>query len=59
MTHSPHRQWKGCQLCQPHKDRRLGRAQRDPWAVRRQLGTKRRAPRHDVPDERPLREARG
>lgn len=59
MAHSPHRNWKGCQLCQPHKNRAYGRAIRDPWAVRRQLGSKRRASRHEVPDERQLRQARG
>jgi hypothetical protein len=49
MAHSPHRRHKGCRLCKPHKFADLGRAQRDPWTVRRQLGTKRRAGRHDVP----------
>jgi hypothetical protein len=49
MAHSPHRRWKGCQLCKPQKFRDLGRARRDPFAVRRKLGTRRRAGRHDVP----------
>ena len=38
MAHSPHRQYKGCQLCKPHKNRRNGRAVREPWAVLRQVG---------------------
>lgn len=50
MAHSPHRNWKGCQMCKPHKNRAYGRAIRDPWAVRRKLGSKRRASRHEIPD---------
>jgi hypothetical protein len=30
MAHSPCRQYKGCQLCKPHKNRRNGRAGREP-----------------------------
>ena len=48
MAHSPHRQWKGCQLCKMHKHRGNGDAERAPWAVRRKLGTKRRLSRHDA-----------
>ena len=51
MANSPHRRWKGCPVCKPNKFRGHGRARRDPWAVRRQLGTKRRAGRHDVTEE--------
>jgi hypothetical protein len=49
MAHSPHRRWRGCQLCKPHKFKDHGRAVRDPFAVRRKLGKKRRAGRHDIP----------
>ncbi len=45
MAHSPHRRSKGCRLCKPHKDRRAGRAVREPWSVLRQLGRKRRLSR--------------
>lgn len=54
MAHSTHRRWRGCQLCKPHKFKDLGRAERDPWPVRRKLGSKRRAGRHDVPDDQML-----
>jgi len=50
MAHSPHRQHKGCQFCKPHKDRRQGRAVREPWAVLRQIGKKRRVSRGDLAD---------
>lgn len=50
MAHSPHRQWKGCRTCRPHKDRRLGRAWREPWPVLRTLGKLRRISRHDLGD---------
>ncbi|MBB4735614.1 hypothetical protein [Micrococcus cohnii] len=48
MAHSPHRQHKGCRICSPHKDRRAGRATRDPWPVLRRLGKKRRVSRRDL-----------
>jgi hypothetical protein len=48
MAHSSHKQYKGCQLCKPHKNRRNGDAARTPIAVLRQVGTKRRWNRHDV-----------
>lgn len=51
MAHSPHRQYSGCQLCKMHKNRRNGQAVRQPWAVLRQLGKKRRIGRHEVIDE--------
>jgi hypothetical protein len=50
MAHSPHRQHKGCQFCKPHKNRRHGRAAREPWAVLRQIGKKRRISRGDLGD---------
>ena len=51
MAHSPHRRWKGCQMCKNHKFRDHGRAVRDPWTVLRKLGRRRRAGRHDIPDD--------
>ncbi len=50
MAHSPHRPYKGCLFCKPHKDRRAGRAVREPWAVLRQIGKKRRVRRGDLGD---------
>ena len=50
MAHSSHRQHKGCRLCKPHKDRHNGRAAREPWAVLRQIGRKRRIRRGDLGD---------
>lgn len=49
MSHSPHRNWKGCRLCKPHKMRGKGRSVRDPWPVARKLGWKRRYGRNWVP----------
>lgn len=51
MAHSPHRQWKGCRLCSPHKDKRNGRPVRDPWREVRKTGLKRRYGRRWTPDE--------
>ncbi len=51
MAHSPHRRHKGCQLCKPHKHKDAGRAVREPWAVLRQLGKKRRVKRGDLGNE--------
>lgn len=51
MAHSSHRRRKGCGVCSPHKHKDLGRAVRDPFSVRRKLGSKRRAGRHDVPED--------
>ena len=51
MAHSPHRQHKGCQLCKSHKNRRHGRAVREPWPVLRKIGKKRRVRRGDLGDE--------
>lgn len=50
MAHSPHRQHKGCQLCKPHKNRRNGRAVREPWPVLRKTGKRRRIRRRDIGD---------
>lgn len=50
MAHSPHRQHKGCQLCKPHKNRRNGRAVREPWTVLRKTGKRRRVRRRDIGD---------
>ena len=50
MAHSPHRRWKGCQLCKPYKFKDLGQAARMPWSVKRQLGKKRRMTRGDLGD---------
>lgn len=43
---SPHKTWKGCQLCTPHKDRAQGQAVRKPLAELRSLGKTRRVSRH-------------
>ncbi len=48
MAHSPHRRWKGCQMCKPWKNRSHGDTERAPWAVRRQVGKARRWNRHDT-----------
>ena len=50
MAHSPHRNWKGCPVCKPWKDNRLGRAYREPWAVLRKLGKRRRLGRNYLGD---------
>jgi hypothetical protein len=50
MAHSSHRQHKGCQLCKPHKNRRNARAVREPWAVLRKSGKRRRLRRGDLGD---------
>lgn len=51
MAHSPHRRWKGCPMCKPSKFQDQGRAKRDPFSVRRLLGTKRRATRGEIPPD--------
>lgn len=50
MAHSPHKQYKGCQLCKPHKNRGNGRARREPWAVLCKLGKRRRLSRKVLGD---------
>lgn len=49
MAHWPHRRTKGCPMCKFHKFKDHGRAIRDPFNIRRKLGTKRRARRGEVP----------
>jgi hypothetical protein len=51
MAHSPHRRWKGCMLCAPHKVRGQGRPYRDPWSAVRKTGRKRRYGRGYVEDD--------
>lgn len=46
MAHSPHKRWRGCALCKPHKARGI-RAAAEPFRVLRKLGKKRRLGRHD------------
>jgi hypothetical protein len=48
MAHSPHRRWKGCQLCKPNKHRGAGQAARQPVATLRKVGKARRVTRHDL-----------
>jgi hypothetical protein len=50
MAHSPHRRWRGCTVCKPHTYRGAGRSAKEPWAVLRQLGKKRRVRRGDLGD---------
>jgi hypothetical protein len=51
MSHSPHRRWKGCAMCKPHKFRENGQAERQPFAVLRKIGKKRRVERKDLGDQ--------
>lgn len=51
MAHSSHRRWKGCPVCKSHKHSGNGRAVREPWAVLRKLGKKRRVTRGDLSDQ--------
>ncbi|WP_327352267.1 hypothetical protein [Streptomyces sp. NBC_01304] len=51
MAHSPHRRWKGCRICKPHKLRGTGRSAKDPASVRRRLGTSRRLRRNNLGDQ--------
>lgn len=50
MAQSPHKPYKGCQLCRPNKNQRQGRATREPWPVLREIGKKRRVRRGDLGD---------
>jgi len=50
MAHSPHKRWKGCMVCKPHKIGGQGRSRRDPWAVLKKTGKKRRLRRGDLGD---------
>lgn len=47
---SPHKTWKGCPLCKPHKDKALGQRARKPWSELRKIGKLRRISRHDLSD---------
>jgi hypothetical protein len=47
---SPHKTWKGCRLCSPHKNRANGQAARKPLAELRKLGKLRRVSRHELGD---------
>lgn len=42
VAHSPHRRYRGCGHCKPHKWRGQGQARKAPWAVNRKTGLKRR-----------------
>lgn len=50
MAHSTHRRWRSCGLCKPWKFKDHGRAVREPAAVLRQLGKRRRVRRGDLGD---------
>jgi hypothetical protein len=50
MAHSPHKNWRGCPMCKPHKRRGRGRAVRDPWQAVKATGRKRRIRRGDLGD---------
>jgi hypothetical protein len=50
MSTSPHKNWKGCAMCKPHKNRAAPRKHRDPVPVARKMG-KRNYARHDLPDD--------
>jgi hypothetical protein len=47
---SPHKRWKGCQLCKPWKFRDDGQAHRQPTPVVRLAGRDRRLRRHEAQD---------
>jgi DNA-binding helix-hairpin-helix protein with protein kinase domain len=46
--HHPSRRWRGCAMCKPHKGRGVGRAAKEPVAVLRHLGKRRRISRRDL-----------
>lgn len=50
MSRSPHKPYKGCQICRPYKDQRVSRAWREPWPVLRSIGKLRRVSRGDLGD---------
>jgi len=41
-NHHPSRSWRGCAMCKPNKRRGVGRAAKDPVAVKRRIGRTRR-----------------
>ena len=47
----PSRSWRGCAICKPHKRRGQGRSNREPVAVLRALGKRRRVRRGDLGDQ--------
>jgi len=47
-SHHPSRTWRGCAMCKPNKRRGAGRAVKDPVAVLRQLGKRKRLRRNDL-----------
>jgi hypothetical protein len=46
--HHSSRSWRGCAMCKPQKRRGAGRAAKEPIAVRRKLGKKRRLSRREL-----------
>lgn len=49
---SPHKRWKGHDMmCNPHKLKGVGRAEKTPWRDRRKIGKKRRLSRRDIGDQ--------
>ena len=50
MAQSPHRRWKGCQLCKGYKFRDAGQSRRQPSSTLRKVGKRRRVTRHDLGD---------
>jgi hypothetical protein len=49
-NHHPSRSWRGCAMCKPHKRRGAGRAVKDPVAVVRKLGKRKRLSRRYLGD---------
>jgi hypothetical protein len=47
-SHHPSRSWRGCAMCKPYKRRGAGRAVKDPIAVARKLGKRKRLSRRDL-----------
>ena len=45
---SPHKTWKGCQACKPHKNWAYGQAACKPLSELRRLGKSRRVSRHEL-----------
>jgi hypothetical protein len=50
MAHSPHRTWKGCPHCKPHKRHGASPAHKKSLAELRVIGKIRRVTRHDLGD---------
>jgi hypothetical protein len=49
-NHHPSRSWRGCAMCKPHKRKGAGRAVKDPVAVVRKLGKRKRLSRRYLGD---------